>query len=711
MPARLSRAASALLVASLAFAAAHAATYHVSPSGNDAADGLGPATAWRTLAKVNSTSFQAGDQILLEGGATFTDQGIYLGPDDAGSAANPIVVGSYGAGRARVKPSSDSHHPVLVYNTAGIVVENLILEGVGRDASTRTGVLLYTDLPGGARLAGVTVRHCEITGLRTGVELGAWPADSSFGGFDQVLLEHLLVHTIRRDGINTYGLYPGSSTRQSHRDLVIRDCEVRDVTGDPAKTDGHSGSGIIVSGVKGALVDRCHAHHNGGSGGNTSGGGPVGIWTWGSDSVTIQRSLVHDQRTKAGVKDGGGFDIDGGATNALVQYCYSYDNEGPGFLVAEFDNAPPLGSATFRYNISWRDGRRTANAMASGFHFWKGSGSASTLSDVHVHHNLVYTENSTGGPALVWQAGAMSGIRVRNNLFVVSGGERFVDVNNNAARGYFTFQNNAYWAVDDNWAGGWRWGGGTTFTTLAAWRAATGAPETLSGAPLGLDADPRVADLVAGARPTSVSQLANLAAFRLLADSPLLDAALDLRLAAHGSLDLGARDFFGLPIPSGGAFDIGPHERTAALVAFRTAHALPSDGSADTATPAGDGVPNLLKYAFNLLGAGPAQVASLATPHAPVLAPEGVSGLPRLDLVAEPPGLALTYVRRRAVTRPGIIYEPQFSDTLAPGSWAPDSTATETIVPLDEVFERVTVRAAPAAPRRFARLRVAPALP
>ncbi len=540
-----------------------AATYYVSPGGNDAANGLSPSSPWRTVAKVNSIALQAGDRVLFEGGATFTDQGVYLTTNDLGTAENPVVIGSYGNGRARIKPSSDAYDPVFIYNVAGVVIENLILEGVGRDTSTQSGVHIYTDLPGNQRLRGVTVRHCEISQVQTGVELGAWTTDGSFSGFDSVLIEHLLVHTCRRDGIYTYGYYPGTSTHQSHRDVVIRDCEVRHVTGDPTKTNNHSGSGIIMSGVKRGLIDRCYAHHNGGSGGNNSGGGPVGIWTWGSDSVTIQRSLVHDQKTKPGVKDGGGFDIDGGATNAVIQYCYSYNNDGPGFLVAEFDHAPPLANATFRYNISWRDGRRVANAMASGFHFWKGAGSASTISNVEVHNNLVYTENATGGPAVVWQDGAMSGLRFRNNIFIVSGGERFVEVNNNTARGYFTFRNNAYWAVDGNWSGGWLWGSGTVFNTLAGWRGATGAPETHAGQAVGFDVDPRISAVVQGAQPTSVDDLANIAAFRLLADSPLRDTAHDLRLPVHGALSVGTRDFFGLPLPAGAGFDVGPHERVA----------------------------------------------------------------------------------------------------------------------------------------------------
>ena len=49
-------------------------TYFVSPDGNDAADGLSVATAWKSLEKVNSVEFQPGDKILFESGKTWYGQ-------------------------------------------------------------------------------------------------------------------------------------------------------------------------------------------------------------------------------------------------------------------------------------------------------------------------------------------------------------------------------------------------------------------------------------------------------------------------------------------------------------------------------------------------------------------------------------------------------------------------------------------------------------
>ncbi len=74
-----------------------AATYYVSATGNDSNNGTSQATAWRTIARVqqNGATFQPGDQILFQRGGTFPG---HLTINSNGSAAAPIVIGSYGTG-------------------------------------------------------------------------------------------------------------------------------------------------------------------------------------------------------------------------------------------------------------------------------------------------------------------------------------------------------------------------------------------------------------------------------------------------------------------------------------------------------------------------------------------------------------------------------------------------------------------------------------
>jgi hypothetical protein len=142
------------------------------------------------------------------------------------------------------------------------------------------------------------------------------------------------------------------------------------------------------------------------------------------------------------------------------------------------------------------------------------------------------------------------------------------------------------------------------------------------------------------------------------------------------------------------------------LESFRSANGLALDGSEDSLMPAGDGISNLLKYAFNMLGGGAGQVANLTLPNAAVLAPGGSAGLPLVG-VDGTGQLQITYIRRKAATNPGITYSAEWSDTLAVGSWATNPSASESVTSIDATFERVTLTDPTVSPgRRFARIRI-----
>lgn len=85
---------------------AQAATYYISPSGNDANSGTAPGQAWQSIARLMQSiySLQPGDAIRFERGGTY--RGEFIIPS-SGTSAQKITVGAYGTGAPPVISGSD----------------------------------------------------------------------------------------------------------------------------------------------------------------------------------------------------------------------------------------------------------------------------------------------------------------------------------------------------------------------------------------------------------------------------------------------------------------------------------------------------------------------------------------------------------------------------------------------------------------------------
>ncbi len=157
----------ATLMLSIAAYGVESNRYYVSVDGDDSKDGLSPQTAWKSLAKVNSTTFLPGDVIHFRGGDAWTGQ---LWPKGSGSPDNPITLTSYGSGRplingngtGRATVDNDSYNGDSNSNSKTQVVsgaiqlidqEYWIIENFevtnkrNGFASNRSGILVYNSMP------------------------------------------------------------------------------------------------------------------------------------------------------------------------------------------------------------------------------------------------------------------------------------------------------------------------------------------------------------------------------------------------------------------------------------------------------------------------------------------------------------------------------------------------------------------------------------
>lgn len=524
---------------------APATDFYLSPAGNDSNSGTSSSAPWQTINRVNNTTFQPGDRILFQGGQSFSGT-ILLDATDAGSSANPITLTSYGSGRATIQGGASNG--LYVEDTGGYVVTDLNFTA-NWNSTTQTGndgdgIAFFCSLGGAVKLNYLRISNVTVTGFRNnGISIGAWPADGTMSGYNDVQITGCTASDNGDCGISTWGYLISTATTYAHTNVTVRNCTAFNNRGIIDK-GSHSGSGIILGGVNGALMERCLAYNNGELN-NYTGGGPIGLWTYDANAVTIQFCESHSNKTGLNTPDGGGFDLDGGVTSSILQYNYSHDNYGAGYLVYQYAGArPSLSNNILRYNISQNDGRRR---NYGGIHLSGGT----NVKNNQIYSNTIYVSKPSGSSPPAFKAGTVGiGNAVRNNIFFTTGGVKQVDTGGTN----ITFQGNNYWPGGSAFSVKY---GSIIYSDLPAWRTGTG-QEMVNGSPTGSAVDPLLTSPGQGGTFNEPYQLNQLSAYRLQAGSPMINTGLNLTTLF--GLSVGNSDYYSNAVPQGSGFDIGAHE-------------------------------------------------------------------------------------------------------------------------------------------------------
>lgn len=525
----------------LASSVANATDYYVSPKGNNANAGTSSAAPWRTISRVNKETFSPGDHIYFKGGYRFYGN-LSFDRSDSGTATNPVTITSYGGG-GRAIIAAITGHGLYAYNCAGLDIRNINFTGSGPTKNTGCGIFFYMDLGGAAKLNRIYINKVDVSGFgEEGISIGSWHVSRS--GFRNVRITQTRVFNNRVNGLDVWGYRP-STTAWSHQNVFVSNCKFFDNSGDPNKIDTHSGSGAMIGNTDGVRIQYCEAYHNGWLCNYTE-GGPVGIWVWDSNNAVIQFNESHHNLTGSNSVDGGGFDLDGGVRNSVMQYNYSHDNEGSGFLAAQYPGAAPFFNNTIRYNISQNDGREHGHG---GIQVWNGG---SGINNLQIYNNTVYTSPaSTGSPSAVKLIYNANNVSFYNNIFITKGGSRLVNTYQSSG---FSFKGNNYYAEDGKFRIRW---GDKNYTSLPGWRSGTG-QEMLSGVSVGSSINPLLVNAGGGGTIGNTLRLNTLTAYRLQPSSPLIQAGFDL--FSLSGIDQGNRDFYGNAVPLVERFDVGAHE-------------------------------------------------------------------------------------------------------------------------------------------------------
>ena len=509
-------------------------TYYVSAStGSDANDGLTEGTAFQSLSQVNALNLQPGDQVLFRSGDLW--QGM-LWPRGSGTASRPIRVGSYGGGVRPIVDGNGYQASLLIVDDDHYEITNLELTN---QASHLDGSGVAKTVSGfdGAINDGGTGEN-----VRFGVKVVS--RNRSLSGFS---LSNLDIHDIYPTPANPGNRHQGYGIKfESQSDLTtgaIRTISGMTMDSLSISRTGHYGAWVRPLGLSGSddhknadiILRNSTFLDTGGAGfvpvkssnvlveNNLFDGTGShldarmwqrgsGIWPFDSEDVLIQYNTVRNAR---GPLDSYGIHIDYNNENVMVQYNYSYNNEG-GFAQILGGNI----NCGYRYNISVADGYRVEgvdgaiqNGRLVNVSNYCNVASGCPSTGNFIYNNTMYVPN-TFSPEIVFKAGSGETL-FQNNLIYLQDGSAVLQTS--------VAESGVNLDVQDN-----------LFYPLALFALA---PPLTDGA---LYSDP-------GLRAPGAD---DPAMYKLLPGSPA---------KSSGQWVSGTEDYFGFPVASGAANHIGAY--------------------------------------------------------------------------------------------------------------------------------------------------------
>jgi hypothetical protein len=354
-------------------------------NGNDENNGLDGEHAWKTLDKVNTHTFKAGDQIFLKRGQEYKGA---LQLKGSGKPDNPIRISALGVGRRPVINAGEHESAIQLLDEQYWEISDIETTG-----GLHAGIFI-----------GITKNHSELNNFRINNCYVHDVGTDSIYKWDFCTLTGGIV--IANGYINNGN--PDIFTNSSINDAVIDGCTARYIKqwttisissgsgpngrGDSnfirnCTTEFSVADGIRMNGVKNSIIEYSVMYKIGAWPGmhNVNWGG-LGAWFFEADDCTIQyceASYIENWHN-----DGGAFDIDYYQTNSTIQDCYGHDCHGYGVSVFGADSSRPTINSVVRNNVLRNNGRDPAYAYQGDFFIFTWNGGL--LDGVQVYNNTSY---------------------------------------------------------------------------------------------------------------------------------------------------------------------------------------------------------------------------------------------------------------------------------------------------------------------------------
>lgn len=462
--------------------------------GDDSNSGTTESSAWRTLNKVNATTFLPGDTILFKAGGVWKGT---LYPKGSGADGSPIKIDKYGSGPKPLIAGNGASAAVYFYSQEYWEVRNLEITNYADTQGERRGIHVAGS-SGGWNNPKV-YRHFVFEHLDIHSVKGSLSMDYAHNGgiiiWDpswNYIVTDVTIKNNKIYSLDSVGVYLNGGSKGFSFNNRVADNVMYDIGGDGAIVLNTT-NGVIERNVVYDTHKRSSSYH-------------VPLWFFESKDSVIQYNEVFNTHPGG---DAMAYDADYKSEGTIIQYNYSHNNAG-GMTLAVNDGTNPANynrNTVIRYNISQND-------LGAVFNF------SGTPENTHIYNNTVYIPpNSTTKvvDTLNWGGWAKDTIYTNNIIVNLgTGGYNFGSSTGNV------FDNNLFY--------------GNHPTSV-----------------LNLDNNKIVADPMLAAAGTGRIGRDTLGGYQLLAGSPAIGSG--KMIPGNGGLD-----FFGNPVPSDQAPNIGAYE-------------------------------------------------------------------------------------------------------------------------------------------------------
>jgi hypothetical protein len=325
--------------------------------GKDSNAGTSQNAAWKTLSKVNQTTFQPGDKILFQCGDSWNGM---LSPKGSGSKNNVITIGSYGSGNKPVIDGKGAEAAVKLDGQEYWTISEICAKNTASDRAIRQGI--YVNGKSSGITHDISIKDCEVCDVKgenrralptyesmywnSGIYVSMPGRSNSGKHYDGVLIENNYVHDVTTSGI-----------RINQREDFIVDPYHTNVLIQYNTIERTGSDGMIVANCVSPLVQYNKCYDAGALGNSNDTKIIAGMWACGTSNAVFQFNEV--ARTRLFESDGTAFDTDWGTGGTTIfQYNYTHENGGGFWLDCAGINKDPSHVKTIlRYNVSVDDER------------------------------------------------------------------------------------------------------------------------------------------------------------------------------------------------------------------------------------------------------------------------------------------------------------------------------------------------------------------